>query len=67
MEIDKLGKNERYDVLTEIANLYYNEGLTQSEIAKKFDTTRFKVAKLLQDARTASFAENVVFARCHLL
>ena len=57
MDIDKLGKNDRYDVLTEIADLYYNEGLTQSQIAKKYDTTRFKVAKLLQDARLEGAVE----------
>ena len=51
MDFDKLSKKERYDALTEMADLYYNQGKTQVEIAEHFETTRFKVAKLLQDAR----------------
>lgn len=39
------------DFLADISNLYYNENKTQSEIAKEFDTTRFKIAKYLQEAR----------------
>ena len=57
MEIDKLGKDERYDLLTDIADLYYNQGFTQSEIAKEFETTRFKIAKLLQEARSEGAVE----------
>ncbi len=56
MDIDKMNEKERYDMLAEMADQYYNQGKTQSEIAAYFDTNRFRVAKLLQDARN----ENVV-------
>lgn len=49
----------RWEILEEIADMYYNQGKTQSEIAQYFDTNRFRVAKLLQDAR----AEHVVEIR----
>ena len=39
------------EFLANISNMYYNENNTQSEIAKEFNTTRFKVAKYLQEAR----------------
>ncbi|HAT4253226.1 TPA: transcriptional regulator [Clostridium perfringens] len=39
------------EFLANISNMYYNENKTQSEIAKEFNTTRFKVAKYLQEAR----------------
>ena len=57
MDFDKLSKKERYDALTEMADLYYNQGKTQVEIAEHFETTRFKVAKLLQDARAEQIVE----------
>ncbi|MCI8743980.1 MAG: hypothetical protein HFG63_15420 [Lachnospiraceae bacterium] len=57
MNFDKLSKEERYDVLSEIADMYYNQGKTQVEIAEHFSTTRFKIAKLLQDARAEQVVE----------
>ena len=57
MDIDHLTEKERYDMLAEMAELYYNQGKTQSEIAKHFETNRFRVAKLLQDARTEQIVE----------
>ncbi|MGL5437066.1 MAG: sugar-binding transcriptional regulator [Lachnospiraceae bacterium] len=57
MDIDKLSEKERYDVLTDIADKYYNQGQTQSEIADYYDTNRFKVAKLLQDAKNEQIIE----------
>lgn len=39
------------EFLASISNMYYNQNKTQSEIAKEFDTTRFKIAKYLQEAR----------------
>lgn len=57
MDFDKLSKQERYDALTEMADMYYNQGKTQSEIANYFGTNRFKVAKLLQDARNEQIVE----------
>lgn len=57
MDFEKLSKPERYDALAEIADLYYNQGLTQAEIARQFETNRFKVAKLIQDARNEQIVE----------
>ena len=57
MDIDHLTEKERYDMLSEMAELYYNQGKTQSEIAQHFETNRFRVAKLLQDARTEQIVE----------
>lgn len=51
LDFDSLTKEERYSALTEIADLYYNQGRTQIEIADHFGISRFKVAKLIQDAR----------------
>ncbi len=57
MDIDKLNEKERYDMLAEMADLYYVQGKTQAEIARYFDTNRFRVAKLLQDARNEQIVE----------
>ncbi len=57
MDFEKLSKEERFDVLTEMADMFYNRGMTQIEIAQKFHTTRFKVAKLIQDARNEKIVE----------
>ncbi|MGN0403703.1 MAG: sugar-binding transcriptional regulator [Bariatricus sp.] len=57
MDIDHITDKERYDMLAEMADMYYNQGKTQAEIAKYFDTNRFRVAKLLQDARTEQIVE----------
>lgn len=57
MDLEKLTEKERYDVLTDIADQYYNKGKTQSEIAAHYETNRFKIAKLLQDARTEQIVE----------
>ena len=57
MDFDKLSKEERYDTLTEMADLYYNQGKTQVEIAEYFGISRFKVAKLIQDARNEQIVE----------
>lgn len=57
MDIDKLSEKERYDVLADIADKYYNQGQTQSEIADYYETNRFKIAKLLQDAKNEQIIE----------
>lgn len=57
MDFDKLSKKERYDALADMADMFYNQGKTQLEIADYFETTRFKVAKLLQDARNEQIVE----------
>lgn len=44
-------------LLAEIADLYYNQGMTQQEIARQYGCNRFKVAKLLQAARDEGIVE----------
>lgn len=57
MDLDLISKDERRDILAKMADLYYNQQLTQIEIARQFDTTRFKVAKMLQEARDEEIVE----------
>lgn len=57
MDLDVLSKDERNDVLAQMADLFYNQQATQIEIAKQFGTTRFKVAKMLQEARDEQVVE----------
>lgn len=57
MDIEHTSDKERYEMLAEMADMYYNQGHTQSEIAAYFNTNRFRVAKLLQDARNEQIVE----------
>ena len=50
------GSDDR-EMLTEIAVLYYQEGATQEEIAKKFAISRIKVGRLLRKAREEGIVE----------
>lgn len=46
-----MNEDEEYrDLLAKIAILYYKDNLTQTDIAEKFNTTRFKISKMLQEA-----------------
>ncbi len=51
MKFETLPPNDQYDILCNIANMYYNQGMTKQEIAAAYNTTRFKVAKLILQAR----------------
>lgn len=44
-------------LMSEIADLYYNQGLTQQEIARRYDCNRFKIAKMIQTAREEGIVE----------
>lgn len=44
-------------LMAEIADLYYNHGMTQQEIAHQYNCNRFKVAKLIQNAREEGIVE----------
>ncbi len=57
MDLDSLSRDERNDVLAQMADLFYNQQATQIDIAKRFGTTRFKVAKMLQEARDEQVVE----------
>ena len=56
MSLDKMNKHDRLEALADICHQYYNEGKNQSDIAKDYNTTRFKISKYLQEARN----ENIV-------
>lgn len=44
-------KHEKAERLVQIAKMYYEENLTQSEIAKKLDVSRALICRLLNEAR----------------
>ena len=48
---------EKEDLLIEIATLYYYDGLTQMEIAKRFGISRSNVSRLLTEARNRGIVE----------
>lgn len=52
--------SSRTDLLVEVAVLYYEEGVTQTEIAKKMKLSRPTVASLLQEARDTGIVKITV-------
>lgn len=50
-------KREDKQSILKIATLYYNEGLTQAEIAKKMEISRPLVSKILQEAKNTGIVE----------
>jgi len=48
---------ERADLLAQVATLYYEDGLTQAEIARHVDVSRSTISRLLQEAREAGIVE----------
>lgn len=52
---------EELELLSEVARLYYENNMTQSEIARHIHTSRSTVSRLLQEAR----AKNIVEIRIH--
>jgi deoxyribonucleoside regulator len=51
---------ERTELLAQIASLYYEDNLTQDEIARRIGTSRSTVSRILQDAREAGVVEITV-------
>ena len=51
---------ERWDLLAEVAHLYYNEHLTQAQIGERLGTTRFKISQYLLDAREEGVVEILI-------
>ena len=49
--------NEKDAMLSNIALLYYGEGLTQSEIAKRFKVSRVTIVNMLRDCRERGVVE----------
>jgi len=52
--------NENQRVALKVARLYYEDGLTQEEIANKLRLSRPKVSRLLQEARNAGLVKITV-------
>ncbi|MGL5417512.1 MAG: sugar-binding transcriptional regulator [Clostridium sp.] len=66
-DYEKLNQLEKINFLAELSTMYYDQGLTQSEIASKLETTRFKVSKYLQEARESGVVEiNINYPRQRL-
>lgn len=56
-EYEKISENEKLNFLAELANMYYELNMTQTEIANKLSTSRFKISKLLQEAKNKHIVE----------
>lgn len=48
---------EEFELLSEVAHLYYDNNMTQSEIAKQVHTSRSTISRLLQEAREKKIVE----------
>lgn len=57
---EKMKEAEKLKFLANLANMYYERNMTQAEIANKLSTTRFKVSKLLQEARDKNVVEIII-------
>ncbi len=49
--------NERYELLAEVASLYYEEGLTQQEISVRLQYSRSRISRLLTEAQKEGVVE----------
>ena len=56
-EYEKMNEIQKLNFLAQLSNMYYELNMTQSEIANKFSTSRFKISKLLQEARDKNVVE----------
>lgn len=67
-DLDKMHKSERIKHLAHICQMYYIENKTQSEIAKYYNSNRFKIAKWLQQAKDEKIVDISIHHpqnRCH--
>lgn len=63
--MEKQTVSQDNELLTEIAVAYYQDEITQEEIAKKFGISRIKVGRLLKRAKEeASSRSPCVITRC---
>lgn len=53
-------KRDKIDILVEVASLYYEHNLTQSQIAQKGFTSRSSVSRLLKQAREEGIVEIII-------
>ena len=52
--------NDHTDLLAQVARLYYEDNLTQAEIARRIDVSRSTVSRLLDEAREAGVIEVII-------
>jgi DNA-binding transcriptional regulator LsrR (DeoR family) len=51
---------ERSELLAQVATLYYDDNKTQAEIARRLETSRSTVSRLLQEARDTGIVEIMI-------
>jgi len=51
---------ERDELLVQVAKMYYEQNLTQADIARRISTSRSTVSRLLDDAREAGLVEIII-------
>ncbi|MBC7252244.1 MAG: helix-turn-helix domain-containing protein, partial [Anaerolineae bacterium] len=51
---------EHEELLAQVASLYYEENLTQSEIARRIGTSRSTISRLLREARANGVVEIII-------
>jgi deoxyribonucleoside regulator len=56
----KFHLNDRIDLLARVASLYYEENLTQAEIARRAKVSRSTISRLLDEARGAGVVEVII-------
>lgn len=56
-EYEVMNVSEKLSFLAELSTMYYELNMTQAEIADRLSTTRFKVSKLLQEARNKNVVQ----------
>ncbi len=54
---EAMSVQEKWNMLSTVANLYYNADLTQSQIAERLYTSRSRVSRLLKEAREQGVVE----------
>lgn len=52
-----MNRSEKLSLLAEVASMYYEQNMTQSDIARKIFTSRSKVSRLIQQARDLGIVE----------
>lgn len=56
-EYEKMNESDKLNYLAKLANMYYEQNMTQAQIADKLSTSRFKISKMLQEARAKKVVE----------
>lgn len=56
-DYEKMNDIEKNNFLAEVCKAYYESNMTQSEIAERFSTTRFKISKYLAEAKEKKIVE----------